>query len=361
MSCWVVARWGTVIVLAGLLALLLGWIDRLRHDPLAAIAPAPVVIASRASDETTRAPLAFTSSAQCSTCHQAIGDEWQKSPHSRPWGSHPLIPSDPLRVECSPCHIPANIYDLGLEVPIVIRADRYHEGVDCIACHVRGAESLGPGPTRAAPCNPRHEPTITQNITCNPCHGLHGTLEEWLGSRFAREPRMTCQACHMPTVVRPLVTGGEPRSGRDHRMLGGRDRVLLERALTVDVEVGGRELIVRLTNDGAGHAVPGEINNRQLTLVVSIAPQERAVETHRRAFRAPPRPQRGLVPTTQIMPGETVEQRYPLVGQRGEATIALEYQLFFLAEPDHSFARQRLRWHEQDGALVWKVEALPAR
>ena len=323
-------RWGALALVLALIGGLLAWTDRLLTAPLAErlAAPPPASGAGSGSDALARAPMAFTSSADCLACHAGIGAEWLGSPHARPWGTHPHLPKDPLRLDCSPCHIPEPIYERGLDAQVLARVDRHHEGVDCIACHAFRGESLGTGPTREAPCNPRHEPTISTNATCAPCHALHGTHDEWARSQYAAQG-ITCQDCHMPRVTRDRA-GEVMGRGRSHRMLGGRDPELVARALALSVALEGDHAAISLTNDGAGHAVPGEINNRSLILAIAVAGAHGAAVESRRVFQAPPRPRRGLVPTTQIMPGETVRERAALPRPVCRLTVSLEYRLFFL-------------------------------
>lgn len=352
------ARWVALALLAGGAAALLGYVDHLRRHPIDAVAVAPLPAASETGAG--RPWMPFLSSAECGACHKAIHAEWKASPHSRPWGTHPMIPKDPLRIECSPCHIPARIYELGLDAQIMIRPDRHHEGVDCVACHVKEGESLGPGPTRAAPCNPRHEPTIRLNITCKPCHDLHGTLEEWKTSRFSKEPNLqTCQDCHMPEVERPLVEGQAPRKGRSHTILGGRDLELVRKALTMGVRIDGDALEVTLTNDRTGHAVPGEINNRQLTLAIKLKAWGEPAIDHQRRFQAPPRPKRGLVPSTQIFPDQTVRERRPLPGIGGVGALRMEYRLLYLMPPTHVYGRHHIWWFDALGWRRTRIVKLP--
>ncbi len=287
-------------------------------------------------------PLAFHSSADCIRCHEAIGKEWLESPHSRPWGTHPFMPKDPGRTECSSCHIPQPIYLTGLVNPVVVRGDRHDEGVGCITCHVRGDSCLGLGKTREAPCNPTQERSIGTSEACRPCHAFHGTLDEWKRSKFYKLGQ-GCQHCHMPRVRRPLVKGGPVRDGHSHRMLGGRDPKLLAQSLSVSARIEQGKLVVTLVNDKVGHAVPGEISNRRIHLVMTSSDESGAeLAEVFRTFKAPPRPKRQVVKTTQIQPGQTVRVIQPLPKGWAQVVVALEYKLLMLG-PSHTFYRKVLR------------------
>ncbi len=273
-----------------------------------------------------RRPLPYKSSKQCVTCHTAIGAEWRESRHAQAWG-HPHLPNDPKKLECSPCHIPQPIYETGLTQREQVRADRFEEGVDCITCHVKGDACLGPGPTREASCNPTHEPTISQSITCSPCHAFHGSLEEWRRSRFFTL-KQGCQHCHMPKVRRPLVKGGPVREGRSHRFLGGHSVALLKRALTIGAGIEDGQLVVTLLNDKTGHAVPGEISHREVVLEIVITNGAGQATTGQTLFKAPPRPKRKVVKGTQIQPGQRVVVRKPLPAGGGRVLVRVFYKLY---------------------------------
>lgn len=329
-----------VVGLVVLVSLLIAFLVHTRMRRRAGSAPEP---AAGPVVEQGVKPLPFKSSFACIKCHEAIGKEWLESTHAHAWPHPALGLSDPGKTECSACHIPQPIHQTGLTNRVKVRALRHEEGVGCITCHVRHQLTLGSGPTRDAPCNPTHAPSMSTVEACRPCHAFHGTLDEWKKSKFSAQG-IGCQSCHMPKVRRPLVKGGKPRDGHSHRMLGGRDPVLLAQALTVVAKIEGKRLVVTLTNDKVGHAVPGEISNRRIHLVMSFLDAAgNEVEEVFRTFKAPPRPKRKLVKTTQIQPGQTVRVVQPLPGKAVSVVVALEYRLFFLV-PYRTFYRKVLRW-----------------
>ncbi len=304
--------------------------------------PMPVPAAQAA-----RGPLPFKTSKQCIECHTAIGEEWLSSRHAKAWDAeaHPHnSPMDPKRLECSPCHIPQPIYEVGLTQREQVRADRHEEGVDCISCHVRGNVSLGAGPTRDAACNPSHEPTISQSATCQPCHAFHGSLDEWRRSKFFALGQ-GCQHCHMKKVRRPLVKGGPVRDGHSHRFPGGHSRQLLRQALSVSGRIAAGKVVVTITNDRTGHAVPGEISHRQVILELQLTDAAGRTRTHQTVFQAPPRPKRNVIPTTQIMPGQQVVVSRPLPPGGGAVVARLFYKLYPFYPDEHGTElwRKKLR------------------
>ena len=139
----------------------------------------------------------------------------------------------------------------------------------------------------------------------------------------------------MPKLVRQNSEGGPAKEGRNHRFIwGGHDPEGLRRALKLDLAVRDSELTVTVTNIGAAHGVPGEINNRVVYLKVFVLTpsqgepgMEDEVLARRETMRAPKRLARNLVPTTQVLPGQPRVYTYRLPVAHGRATAALTYKL----------------------------------
>ncbi|MBI4605247.1 MAG: hypothetical protein HY721_25065 [Planctomycetes bacterium] len=335
-------RWTAILLLSGALASWVYAVHRLAGRP-----PGGPSAASRPAarpEAIAPGPFAFRSNEECEPCHREIYEEWVDDQHALAWFNEPLLPQDPLRVECNNCHAPRPVLETGIEALPVIRGERFEEGVGCIECHRNGGHAEGPLPSAEAPCNPRRNPAFTGSAICASCHAPHGAIDEWRGSAWAAKG-YTCQACHMPLVDAPSVTSGPVRRRRSHRMRSQRDPEVLREAVRLEARlVEPREVEVSLTNAGAGHSVPGEISNRELfvrTVVTDAAGRE--VARHRESFQAVRREQRASVPSTQLRSGETRTFRYALGAERGKVTVSVGYKL--LAHiPDE---RSVLVWREE--------------
>ncbi|MBN1419952.1 MAG: hypothetical protein JXP34_14320 [Planctomycetes bacterium] len=273
-------------------------------------------------------PLAFASNRDCQPCHREIFDEWMEDEHARAWFNAPLLPKDPTRTECNNCHAPSPILEVGLDALPRIRADRFEEGVGCLECHRAGDRVEGPLRAGEAPCRPAANPVFHESAICKPCHAPHGSYGEWRASEFAAKG-IPCQGCHMPIVDAPVVTDGEPVRRRSHRMRSQRDPEFLGRAVAADARLlPSGELLVEITNAGAGHNVPGEISNRELFLRATILDAKgEIVREHRESFAPVPRAQRATEPSTQLRPGQTAAFRYDAGGGADRVRVSLRYKL----------------------------------
>ncbi|MBI4243525.1 MAG: hypothetical protein HY606_05500 [Planctomycetes bacterium] len=269
----------------------------------------------------------FVSNNQCKSCHQEIWDELSKDQHMYAWFNGIFFPQDPGRTECSSCHAPQPILEIGIQNNAVVRNSRFEEGVGCIECHKYNDEVHGPLPSSEADCNPRFNKVFKDSSYCNPCHAFHGTYNEWKTTKWA-EQGVTCQQCHMPEVDRPSSTGGKMRKARSHKMLGPRSLELLQSAVSFECNVINKEIVISLSNTGAAHNVPGEISNRELFLMVTVTDKEgKELAKYRESFKAPPRQQRSTEQSTQLKPGETRKFTYKLGEGSGKAAVKLGYRL----------------------------------
>jgi len=204
------------------------------------------------------------SAASCAGCHAAQFTDWSGTRHSMAMGPGvwAQMNDDPdSSGMCAACHAPLR----DQWVDPYLSAD----GVGCSACHSRARQMFGPSPqpTTIAPLVSRypapHGPATTREFFesvdfCAGCHQfsegkaplVHGTflqntVEEWRGSRAAREGR-TCQTCHMPD--------------RRHLFKGIHDPDTVRAGVqwTFDARrVGDRvESRMTLTNTETGHAFP---------------------------------------------------------------------------------------------------------
>ena len=304
----------------------------------------------------------LTTSTSCRACHQDVWDEWAASWHAQAY-TDPLVlareQSDNFRKEeCLPCHAPSPVFESGLGKERVFeRVTERELGVDCLACHrahdrVVGPASAAPGAATAA-CAPVPTAALASPALCAPCHNQHTTVDEWEASSYARTG-VTCLDCHMQPVTRTRPDGST-RRGRSHLFPGGHDLATLQRAGTVEQSVeslpdGGRQLLVKVTNSGAGHNYPADARHRALDLVVTllqhdgvaVPPREsgrgygRERGTARRRFRNPYREETERLTNqerfgrenTQIVAGETLTLAVPFdPAVVASARIELIYKL----------------------------------
>jgi hypothetical protein len=143
------------------------------------------------------------------------------------------------------------------------------------------------GPLPDVPDPDTYLPLMRESAFCAPCHEfsfwgtpIYSSYSEWLASPFADpEDGQTCQNCHMPAIGAsyfvPPESGGlirSPDSLSSHLQRGVRDLELMQSTLSLEVDVQheGSEIqvMVAVTNVGAGHHVPTDHPGRHLLLVV---------------------------------------------------------------------------------------------
>jgi len=222
---------------------------------------------------------------RCQACHAEIYAEWVGDRHAKAWVGELYTElsknhSDP---NCFSCHAPRPVLETGLNSPAESRGENRESGINCITCHRRGNHVAGGRREHGAvagrepECGPvfdsRLARTGAQEATakyCGVCHNLHGTSDEFLGSKYAREEGMTCLSCHMEEIVAPVVTGGPPRARMAHRWDGAHSKRMLQRALRMDAKRDGDRIKVRVTNAGAGHKVPTDARHRAIYVRIAF-------------------------------------------------------------------------------------------
>jgi hypothetical protein len=158
-----------------------------------------------------------------------------------------------------------------------------HEGVTCVACHLReGAlegphEVQAPHPTRAVTdfasaerCERCHQiipPPFPFSRSDRPLTDTHAEWKEWMKTTGRSE---SCTDCHMPKIERASAPGAPVRSGRMHTFPGAWDDELV----VSGVEVGDIRLVdgiiqVPITNL-AGHRFPSGEPARALIIEATV-------------------------------------------------------------------------------------------
>lgn len=276
------ARWIAVAALLGGAALFL---LSLRNEPEPS--PAPNKAGPGTTESVPQGPPAkpgiLDSHETCKGCHEEIYREWESSYHAQAWVD-PLfreLSQDYHDQTCHSCHAPRPIHETGFATAETRGSDR-ESGINCLTCHKKGEHVVGPirdpqaNPEAPADCGPAYDPAHASDesqqatiVYCGICHNAHGTHEEFLGSRFAREG-MTCNTCHMPEVVRPIVKGGKPRRSRVHTFPGAHSEETLRAAMGIEAKREGDRIVARVVNKGAGHKIPTDARHRGIHLRVSF-------------------------------------------------------------------------------------------
>lgn len=216
----------------------------------------------------------------CALCHAEQYRDWKGALHSRSAGPGLLAQLAPhedpeTALSCYFCHAP-----LAAQSEMTLAEGASGEknfspnpsfdkklmstGVNCAACHVRGAGVAGPpmqGPSAINAAGETGHVSVQKNIFkesafCAACHQLENgyelngkplvnTFNEWKESEYSKKG-ITCQGCHMPT-------------GK-HLFRGIHDTETVKSAVRFDMEssVNGNTVVARLriTNTGAGHLFP---------------------------------------------------------------------------------------------------------
>ncbi|MFK7926960.1 MAG: multiheme c-type cytochrome [Myxococcota bacterium] len=230
----------------------------------------------------------------CGACHAAIYKEWSVSTHRHAWNDPQYqkeIQKSGNKWLCVNCHTPTleqqERWPVGLkegdvERPTLVANPRHDpelmdEGITCVACHVRDGTIHGPGlPESVAPHPVQADTKFRSGELCNRCHQAEQsypgkgfvctftTGKEWAASPQAAQG-IGCVDCHMPTVERPVATGGPVRTVRRHWFKGSGIPKFAD-AAPPDDALPGPGLSLRATRDGnnlfmnlhntAGHALP---------------------------------------------------------------------------------------------------------
>lgn len=244
-------------------------------------------------------PLASQSATECAACHSEIYAEWQTSIHRRAWDDPYYqvdMHFDGDQQICLNCHIPladqqeqlvTGFRDQARWHPILVPNPGFdprlqHEGVTCLACHLRDRAIAGPFGDTDAP-----HPTVQRadpNQACVRCHVVSGarwdTFLHFPPCGTVAEIRVTgetpdCVSCHMPAVERPAADGMPVRSGHRHLWRGGHDPEMVRAALAVDLAevqqpAGRRRFTLTLTNTGAAHYLPTGTPDRHLMVAFRL-------------------------------------------------------------------------------------------
>lgn len=236
-----------------------------------------------------RGPVRWESSAQCRDCHRALFDEWTASHHAIAFTNPEVraLSDDFRKEECLDCHLPRPLAVTGFGKRTLPRRTHFDEGVSCITCHLAPDGGIFARNDRPeVPCQPRRSDEFLAVDACASCHNQHGTTDQWRASHYAQQGS-DCSACHMPEVER-MRADGSKRFGRKHVFEGAHDAAMLRKAYTFEVARDGGEVVMKLTNSGAGHNFPTEERHRAVDIVYRFVVDGTAGEWQRAwRFRQP--------------------------------------------------------------------------
>lgn len=288
---------------------------------------------------------AVMSSRFCAGCHPAFYAEHEQNTHGR------AFTDEEVRLgtgrfdhgDCIRCHTPRPVFETGIGNNPVRRHHNLEEGNTCMTCHWKPDYDYGRF-QGGAECKVAFHPDVGTVEACASCHRNHGTPYQWELAPTGKAAGRTCVTCHMPLITRPVAVGMPPQPTRSHEFPGGRSERHLRRAYNYEARVEGNEVVVKVTNKGAGHNFPTELKQRSVeSLIVVRDGAGHEVARSRMVFRDPYKRPYGLeLPVnTQIPAGQSREHRVPIGVAEGTVETELHYKLYFPIEDNHpELARQ---------------------
>ena len=285
-------------------------------------------------------------SSYCADCHPAIYAEHESNTHGRAFTDEEvrLATGRFSQGDCINCHTPRPVFETGIGQNPLRRHHNLQEGNTCMTCHWTGgvdySRFLG-----GSDCLTSFDERVGTVEACASCHRNHGTPYQWELSPWGKLSDRKCIECHMPTRHRPVAIGEEARDVRSHDFSGGRTAKQLYRAYDYSAEIEGNEVVVRVTNRGAGHNFPTELKQRSVESLVILRDANGAeVGRSRMVFRDPYKRPYGLTlpVNTQIPSGETREHRVPIGVSNGTVECQLHYKLYYPIEDYHPGLARRL-------------------
>lgn len=244
-----------------------------------------------------------TKVSDCGTCHRSITAEWFNSLHSKASSTRQFLALKEKRVDPScGCHAPVPLAPDKLGKTPPTREGNHAAGIDCQSCHLDSEMVVwSSGVRRFVPHWTRQAEVYSTGEFCAGCHS------------WAEDTGYDCSSCHMPSVEGPAADGPHLESPAQsthlsHRWAGSSDSELVSSALSMEVDTGGQEVAVDITNLVYAHKFPAT-DHRKVILVL--------VEGDRgRVFWQEP---------VTIPAASTVSHRIRKPAVRGALTLQLRY------------------------------------
>ena len=298
------------------------------------------------SDDSARHEQEVMRSRFCADCHPAIYAEHEQSTHGRAFTDEEvrLATGRFDHGDCIVCHTPRPIFETGIGMNPMRRHFDLEGGNTCMTCHWRQGYDYGAF-AGGAECRDAFDPRVGEVEACASCHRNHGTPFQWATSPLGKGMDRACIDCHMAAALRPVAVGEEPRYVSTHTFPGSRSDEHVRRAYSFEARIEGNEVVVRITNRGAGHNFPTELKQRSLESLVVVKDADGAeVSRSRMVFRDPYKRPYGLhLPVnTQIPSGESVEHRVPIRVADGTVECELHFKLYYPIEDHHPDLSRRL-------------------
>lgn len=278
----------------------------------------------------------WESSAQCKQCHEDVYAEWLGSHHQIAFTNPEVraLSDDFRKEECMDCHLPRPLAITGFGQRTLPRRTHFDEGVSCISCHLAADGGiLARNDRPEVPCRPRASAEFFAVDACASCHNQHGTTDQWRESHYARQGT-DCASCHMPAIERKRGDTSV-RMGRKHVFDGAHDPATLKKAAEFTVARDGAQLVLTLTNTGAGHNFPTEERHRAVDMVYRFV-TDAGAGAWQRAWRCrqpyrdeaePINPGNATGDNTQLPAGATKTVRVPIPADATSVEARLWYRL----------------------------------
>lgn len=305
-----------------------------------------VAHAAARDGERTRHAQEVMRSSYCATCHPDIYAEHAQNTHGRAFTDEEvrLATGRFSQADCIICHTPRPVFETGIGMNPIRRMHDLEEGNTCMTCHWKEGFDYG-GFNGGKDCKLAFDPRVGTVEACGSCHRNHGTPFQWATAKNGKESGRVCIDCHMAPVERPVAVGEKPRAVRSHVFPGARSVSQIARAYAYKAHIEGNEVVVEITNKGAGHNFPTELKQRAVeSLVVVTDAEGKEVARSRMVFRDPYKRPYGLTlqVNTQIPSGETKEHRVPIAVAAGSVKCELHYKLYYPIEDHHPDMARRL-------------------
>ncbi len=289
-------------------------------------------------------------SSYCATCHPDIYAEHEQNTHGRAFTDEEvrLATGRFSQADCIICHTPRPVFETGIGMNPIRRMHNLEEGNTCMTCHWKPEFDYG-GFRGGADCKLAFDPRAGTVEACASCHRNHGTPFQWATAKNGKESGRVCIDCHMAPVERPVAVGEKPRAVHSHVFPGARSVTQVARAYGYKARIEGNEVVVEITNKGAGHNFPTELKQRSLeSLVIVTDADGKEIARSRMVFRDPYKRPYGLTlpVNTQIPSGETRAHRVPIGVAAGSATCELHFKQYFPIEDHHPDMARRLEMVE---------------
>ncbi len=278
----------------------------------------------------------WESSQQCRDCHQDVYEEWHGSHHQIAFTNPEVraLSDDFRKEECMDCHLPRPLAVTGFGKRTLPRRTHFDEGVSCITCHLAADGGILARNDRPdVPCAPKASPDFFAVEACASCHNQHWTTDQWRASHYPAQGT-DCSTCHMPAVERVRKDGSKSQ-GSGHVFPGAHDAAMLRKAAEFAASRDGNDIVLTVTNVGAGHNLPTEERHRAVDIVYRIVAAEGPGPWQRAwRFRQPYRdeaepinPGNATAENTQLPAGQSKAIRVPIPAGATAVEARLWYRL----------------------------------